>query len=166
MGDVVMHTSRWTPHMTGTSRGRSQATMPLWIGFPGLPAHLFMPTALQSLAAVVGIFIRLDHDVTVFNGPSYVRVCVEVDLLEPLHRTILIPNGDEIFPQPVIYERLPQFCTRCTILRHTLQTCRSVTHLVRHMSFRSALPSLPYDEYIVDLGKGVGDRRLIGLKSS
>ena len=53
IGDVVMHTSRWTPPppppppgMTGTSRGRSQAMVPLWIGFPGLPAHLFTPKAL------------------------------------------------------------------------------------------------------------------------
>ena len=159
MGDAVMHTSRWTPHMASTSRGRSQATIPLWIGFPGLPAHLFTPTTLQSLAAAVGTFIRLDPGVAVFNRPGYARVCVEVDLLEPLHRTILIQNGDELFPQPVIYERLPQFCTRCTILGHTLQTCRSVTHSVGPMPFRSALPSLSYDEYIIDLGKGVGDRR-------
>ena len=145
--------------MTGTSRGRSQATIPLWIGFLGLLAHLFTPTALQSLAAMVGTFICLDPGVVVFNRPDYARVCVEVDLLERLHRTILIQNGDEIFPQPVIYERLPQFCTRCTILGHTLQTCRDVTHSVGHMPFRSALPLLSYDEYIVDLGKGVGDRR-------
>ena len=39
-----------------------------------------------------------------------------------------------------------------------MQTCRSATNSVGHVSFRSALPPLPYDEYIVDLGKGVGDR--------
>ena len=158
IGDVVMHTSRWTPRMTGTSRGRSQATVPLWIGFPGLPAHLFTPKALQSLATAVGTFIRLDPGVAVFNRPGYARVCVEVDLLEPLHRIILIQNGNENFSQPVIYERLPQFCTRCTILGHTLQTCRSATHPAGHVSFRSPLPPLSYDEYIADLAKGVGDR--------
>ena len=143
--------------MTSTSRGRSQATVPLWIGFQGLPAHLFTPKALQSLATAVGTFIRLDPGVAVFNRQGYAQVCVEVDLLEPLHHTILIHNGDENFSQPVIFEQLPQFCTRCTILGHTLQTCRSATHSVGHVSFRSALPPLPYDEYIIDVGKGVGD---------
>ena len=94
---------------------------------------------------------------TVFNRPGYGRVCVEVDLLEPLYPTILIQNGVENFPQPVIYERLSQFCTPCTILGQTLQTCRSATHSVRHVSFCSALPPLLYCEYIIDLGKGVGN---------
>ena len=108
MGDVVMHTNQRTPpHITGTSRGRSQASISLCIGFPGLPAHLFTPTALQSLAIAVGTVIRLDPEVTVFNRPGCARVCVQVDLLEPLHCIILIQNGDEILSQPVIYERLP-----------------------------------------------------------
>ena len=68
IGDDVMHTSRWTPRMTGISRGRSQAMVPLWIGFLGLPVHLFMPKALQSLAAAVGTFIRLDPGVAVFTA--------------------------------------------------------------------------------------------------
>ena len=33
-----------------------------------------------------------------------------------------------------------------------------ITHLAGHVPFRSSLPPLSYDEYIADLGKGVGDR--------
>ena len=133
--------------------------IPLLIGLPGFLADLFTRTALQSLTVAVGTFIHLDPGVAVLNYPSYACVCVEVNLLEPLHCMILIHNGDEIFSQPMIYEWLTQFCTRCTILGHTLQTYKSVTNSVEHVPFRNALVLLSYDEYIVDLGTRVGNIR-------
>ncbi|CAA7410467.1 unnamed protein product [Spirodela intermedia] len=86
MGESTLHTHRWTPQNEIGHQAHQSHVVPLWVGFPGLPAHLFTPKALESLANAVGTFICLDPGVKMFNRPGYARVCIEVDLMAPLQR--------------------------------------------------------------------------------
>ncbi|XP_078445735.1 uncharacterized protein LOC144714813 [Wolffia australiana] len=144
-----MHTYRWTTEQTGSSHNHFPHSIPVWIGFPGLRPHLFTPTALESLASAVGTFVRTNKDIHLFRRPGYARLCVEVDLLAPIHRIIFIRNGDELIRQLVVYENLPRFCTHCTLLGHTLHTCRQKATQTTTSTEEEYLPPLVYDDYII-----------------
>ncbi|XP_078432914.1 uncharacterized protein LOC144704376 [Wolffia australiana] len=145
--DSTMHTFRWVAEQSGNSRDISPHSVSVWIGFPGLRPHLFTPAALESLASMVGTFIRADKDVQLFSHPGYARVCVEIDLLAPLHRMILIWNGDELIRQTMVYENLPRFCTHCIVLGHTLHTCRQKATQTTPTE-EEYLSPLAYNDYI------------------
>ncbi|KAL0410833.1 UNVERIFIED_CONTAM: hypothetical protein Slati_3673000 [Sesamum latifolium] len=55
--------------------------------------------------------------------PSVARVCVEINLLEPLQTEIGLGFGTEMFIQPLLYERLPKYCGTCRYLGHDEEEC-------------------------------------------
>ena len=55
---------------------------------------------------------------------SVARVCVEIDLLQPLPSRIWIGNGEHSgFWQQLVPERLPQYCDHCFRQGHDRDTC-------------------------------------------
>ncbi|KAL0333932.1 UNVERIFIED_CONTAM: hypothetical protein Sangu_1549400 [Sesamum angustifolium] len=60
----------------------------------------------------------MDISTIILVHPSVARVCVEINLLEPLQTKIGLGFGTEVIIQPVIYERLPKYCGTCKHLGH------------------------------------------------
>lgn len=61
------------------------------------------------------------------SRPSVARVCVEVDLLKDLPKRIWLGVDDSGFFQRVTYEDLPNYCTQCCKIGHSVQQCRKGT---------------------------------------
>ncbi|VFQ79481.1 unnamed protein product [Cuscuta campestris] len=102
---------------------------PVWIGFAGLPIHLFEPNALFSIGNLIGTPLKMDHATLMLSRPSVARLCIELDLTKELPRAVSIHLGSLSFLQLVSYEDLPDFCKRCKTFGHT--TCKKAGKATR-----------------------------------
>ena len=117
-----MRIFRWSPNFTPGSESTSTS---VWVGLPGLRAHLQDPGAVQSIAGLLGKFLCMHNDVTKFTRPGYTYICVEMDLSKPFKRTISIDNGGEIITQVVDYgDFVPPYCQHCSMIGHLPIDCR------------------------------------------
>lgn len=57
----------------------------------------------------------------------FVRVCVELDLEQPLTEGVWVGEQGEDFFQIVSYENVPSLCSSCGCLGHSTQNCMNVT---------------------------------------
>jgi hypothetical protein len=108
---------KWTPSFH-TNAPVSSA--PIWIGFPGLNLHLLHLNALLSLTYQIGNPIFVDPRMLRGYHPSYLWVCVEIDMLTPRLDFVYILNGALKAKQRVVYERLPLFYSYCSQFGHFL----------------------------------------------
>ncbi|KAL2455436.1 Uncharacterized protein Adt_47277 [Abeliophyllum distichum] len=98
---------------------------PVWISFPLLPVHLRAKEFLFSLSKIVGMPLRIDEVTADLLRPSEARVCVEMNLEHKLPDRIWIDRGASCsFWQPIIYERLPHFCTKFRHMGHIIDHYR------------------------------------------
>ena len=111
-------------HLTRTS----SLFCPDWARLPSPTSPSLYPKALESLISEVGKFICLNLGVKTFNQPGYARVCMDVDLMASLQQMLLVSDGDEIIYQSIASERLPHFCTHCTMLSYIFHTCHQKTN--------------------------------------
>ncbi|KAL0329291.1 UNVERIFIED_CONTAM: hypothetical protein Sradi_4915800 [Sesamum radiatum] len=96
--------------------------------------HVFIKFALEEdytnlwiksicTTRLLGTPLRTDVSTATLVRPSVARVCVEIDLLEPLQTEIGLGFGTEMIIQLVVYERLPKYCATCKHLRHDDYEC-------------------------------------------
>ncbi|KAL2224775.1 UNVERIFIED_CONTAM: hypothetical protein Sindi_2952300 [Sesamum indicum] len=115
-----MRVFKWTP----TFNPREESPIvPVWVRLPELPIQFFDREALFSIARLLGTPLRTDVSTATLVRPSVARVCVEINLLEPLQTEIGLGIGTEVIIQPVIYERLPKYCGACKHLGHDEDEC-------------------------------------------
>ncbi|KAL0291786.1 UNVERIFIED_CONTAM: hypothetical protein Sangu_3261400, partial [Sesamum angustifolium] len=83
--------------------------------------HVFIKFALKEdytklwlksicIARLLGTPLQTDVSTTTLMRPSVARVCVKINLLEPLLTDISLGFGTEMIMQPVVYERLLKYC--------------------------------------------------------
>ncbi|KAL0324720.1 UNVERIFIED_CONTAM: hypothetical protein Scaly_2439100 [Sesamum calycinum] len=102
-----MRVFKWTP----TFNPREESPIvPIWVRLPELPIQFFDREALFSIARLLGTPLRTDVSTATLVHPSVARVCIEINLLEPLQTEIGLDFGTEMIIQPVVYERLPKYC--------------------------------------------------------
>ncbi|KAK4428539.1 hypothetical protein Salat_1153700 [Sesamum alatum] len=111
---------KWTP--TFNPRVESPI-VPVWVRLPGLPIQFFEREALFSIARLLGTPLRTDVSTATLVRPSVARVCVEINLLEPLQTEIGLGFGTNVVIQRVVYERLPKYCGACKHLGHAEEEC-------------------------------------------
>ncbi|KAL0451242.1 UNVERIFIED_CONTAM: hypothetical protein Slati_1102300 [Sesamum latifolium] len=115
-----MRVFKWTP----TFNPREESPIvPVWVRLPELPIQFFDKEALFSIGHLLGTPLRMDVSTATLVRPSVARVCVEINLLEPLQSEVGLEFGTEMFIQPVLYERLPKYCGTCRHLGHGEEEC-------------------------------------------
>ncbi|GAA0163608.1 hypothetical protein LIER_39628 [Lithospermum erythrorhizon] len=104
---------------------------PLWIRIEGLSLYMFDEKALLSLANSIGKPIRVDPKNINRVNLSSARICVELDVSQPLVDSIWVRFEDEIskevlegFWVRVYYDVVPPFCTICSHICHGLESCK------------------------------------------
>ncbi|KAL0304584.1 UNVERIFIED_CONTAM: Cytokinin dehydrogenase 7 [Sesamum radiatum] len=76
-----------------------------------LTAHLFNKIALYTIASMIGTPLQIDDSTFNQSKMSKARICVEIDLNQPLMEELdLLIHGATI-TQKVVYEQVPQYCT-------------------------------------------------------
>ncbi|KAL0287184.1 UNVERIFIED_CONTAM: hypothetical protein Scaly_2773100 [Sesamum calycinum] len=115
-----MRVFKWTP----TFNPREESPIiPVWVRLPELPIQFLDREALFSIARLLGTPLRTDVSTATLVRPSVVRVCVEINLLEPLQTEIGLGFGTEVIIQPVVFERLLKYCATCKHLGHADDEC-------------------------------------------
>ncbi|CAN1126735.1 Putative ribonuclease H protein At1g65750, partial [Linum perenne] len=97
-------------------------TMKVWIRLPGLPLENFDAGILRIIGDRIGRTVRVDGTTLFGNRGNYARVCVEIDLREPLvskyrlHRRV----------RRIEYEGLHEICFHCGRYGHEQERCPSI----------------------------------------
>jgi len=94
-------------------------TTPVWVRVANLPVTFYHNEILLGIAAGLGKPIKVDLTTLRKERGRFARVCVEVNLKNPLKGTLVV-NGERYF---VSYEGLQTICSLCGIYGHTVNNC-------------------------------------------
>lgn len=111
---------KWSPDFDSKAES---SIVPVWIGLPELPLHLFHKQALFEIASLIGKPLKVDEPTADQTRPSIARICVEVDLKAKRIEEIAILCDDIILNQRILYERVPEYCLTCCHLGHSDEAC-------------------------------------------
>lgn len=118
----IMKIFKWTPDF------RPDMESPIvlvWIALEGLPAHLQHKCTIFTIASLIGSPLKADSSTLTHNRPSVSRVCVELNVSNPISESVWITNGSYGgFAQPVIYEYIPSYCQSCKRFGHLAPDCK------------------------------------------
>lgn len=117
----LFHFFRWTPDF---SFDMDPPTVPVWIGFPDLPANLYHEECLYSIAGNFGSVLRIHDRSLSMTDTSEALVCVEMDLSAKSRERIWIDLDGTGFWQKVNYNRVPLLCSYCHKLGHSVDACK------------------------------------------
>lgn len=113
---------RWTKNLVF---GKDSTEVPIWMKLPNLPLVYFNPTFLQRIGNSIGKFLRQDENTAHMQLAVHARICVEMDVAQPLPPRIWIGESkDNGFWQKIEYEGNNAFCTKCGLLGHVVGVCR------------------------------------------
>ncbi|KAK6158941.1 hypothetical protein DH2020_006255 [Rehmannia glutinosa] len=120
LGDCPMRVFKWTPSFNP----RTEAPLaPVWIRLPGLPIHFFDHNALFAISNIIGTPLQVDSLTASRSRLSMARVCIELDLLKERTEEILLEFDETSQVQKIIYERVPDYCTHCKHIGHSIVGC-------------------------------------------
>ncbi|KAK6153238.1 hypothetical protein DH2020_012877 [Rehmannia glutinosa] len=111
---------KWTPSFNP----KMEAPLaPVWIRLLGLPIHFFDHNALLAIGNIIGTPLQVESLTATRSRLSMARVCVELDLLKERIEEIVLEFDDTSHAQKIIYERIPDYCTHCKHIGHSIEGC-------------------------------------------
>ncbi|XP_031124369.1 uncharacterized protein LOC116027082 [Ipomoea triloba] len=138
--------------------------MPVWIRMPWLPKPCWHLNALSKIAANLGKPLMRDRFTKEMKKSTFARILVEVDCSteQPDHVSIKLPGGD-VFEQPIVYENLPMFCSRCGSGKHVTKECplsRVENNLRQRAEENNGAGEAPRDNVNVDSPMNAGEEEV------
>ncbi|KAG8366750.1 hypothetical protein BUALT_Bualt16G0000100 [Buddleja alternifolia] len=97
--------------------------VPIWISLPDLPIAFYHRKSLHNIACLIGTPLKIDESTADYTRPSFTRVCVEINLLDPLVHEIWLGDDDGDITQKIYYENLPLYCPACKHFGHIEKDC-------------------------------------------
>ncbi|CAA7029676.1 unnamed protein product [Microthlaspi erraticum] len=94
-------------------------TAPVWVRLSHLPVNFYHRSILMGIAKGLGKLLRVDQTTLNVERARFARICVEVNLRQPLKGSMMI-NGERYY---VSYEGLTNICSGCEIYGHALHQC-------------------------------------------
>ncbi|KAL0014282.1 hypothetical protein SO802_001351 [Lithocarpus litseifolius] len=129
-GHLVL--KQWSPSLAWQEVSFSSSTF--WVQVHGLPELWKSPENIRKLGEKAGKVLEVDL-VGESSGSwkRFIRVQVEVDILQPLMPGVFLPRGD----LPTIwiglkYEKLADVCYRCGLVGHESRYCQGNAFLLRN----------------------------------
>lgn len=96
---------------------------PIWVRLFGLPMEFWDPEVLEGIGNSIGAFVKVAESTKRGKYTSYTRICVYMNIAEPLSEYIEVEYHDEIWQKPIDYEHIPFRCRRCHEYRHLFRQC-------------------------------------------
>ena len=113
---LVLQLLPWHPLFQPVSVSFNTAAT--WLQLHHLPVELWEGEILESLVSNFGRLLKINEQTLNLSLAKYVRVCVELDLSQPLRRGFWIGDEEHRVFVVVQYERLPTFCYNCRLIGH------------------------------------------------
>ena len=123
-----------------------------WIRISRLPWEFWEEKTLISLLHSFGTVIRIDHNTLLRKKGRFARVCLHLDVSQPLPGTLSIPTPNCPLLIPITYEGLHEVCALCGTPDHLLDHCPSlpvapklevVVEKFRNQAINDPSPSCP-----------------------
>lgn len=115
--DHYLAVSKWSPDFVSTT-AKVEKTL-VWIRFPGMNLVYYDESLLLAMASVVGKPIKVDEHTLRIERGRFARVCVEIDLNQPVVGKICV--NDTWYK--IEYEGLHVLCGRCGCYGHVTRNC-------------------------------------------
>eukprot|EP00253_Pinus_taeda_P008955 PITA_08955 len=96
---------------------------PLWVRLFGLPNEFWDPEILEGIGNSIGSFVKAAEATRRGKYNSCARICVYVNLAEPLPDHVEVEYHDEVWEKPVDYEHIPFRCRKCHEYGHLVRQC-------------------------------------------
>ncbi|KAI9100936.1 hypothetical protein K1719_024060 [Acacia pycnantha] len=116
--DHYLIVQRWRPNFNPW-KADLQRKIAAWIRLPDVPFEFYNVESLRRIGNMVGRMIKLDRSTSVYDKGGFARMCVEIDLQQPLLPTYKV-FGEE---RPIVYEGLHQVCFSCGKYGHSKDAC-------------------------------------------
>ena len=117
IGEYFLTIRAWEPNFKPSNATCSLVA--IWLRSPELPIEFYDPGVLKEIGSAIGPVLWVDsHTATEARG-RYGRICVQVDLNEPLTRSILL----EGMVQEIQYEGIKSLCFSCGQVGHRKKGC-------------------------------------------
>jgi hypothetical protein len=110
-------------HMGFNSADEIPSQVPVWVRLPRLPLEYWKEDILHSISLLLGKPVGAATQTQDRKVISYARICVEVDLTNPLPDSMEIRMGSSSWVQQLDYETLPFRCRICHEYGHLLRKC-------------------------------------------
>ncbi|KAI8543050.1 hypothetical protein RHMOL_Rhmol08G0188600 [Rhododendron molle] len=91
----------------------------VWVRVPLLPTEFFEEDNIKEIDEKLGKYLKLDTKTYDSKRGSYARICVEMDLIQPLPPSIAVERYDYFLE----YEHLHQICFSCGRVGHRWESC-------------------------------------------
>jgi hypothetical protein len=107
---------------------QQNTSVQVWVKIFGLSQEYWHKSILFTIAGSIGTPICID---SVTAKPmiertfgQFVRVLVDIDLLQPLRYKLLVERKGYAFFVDLEYEHIPAFCHECKIIGHSYENCK------------------------------------------
>uniref|UniRef100_A0A2N9F7I4 CCHC-type domain-containing protein n=1 Tax=Fagus sylvatica TaxID=28930 RepID=A0A2N9F7I4_FAGSY len=112
---------RWSPGFRPSEAKIS--TTAVWARLPELPIELYDMNILRRIGNQLGYLLKVDARTMDNERGRFARLCVQIDLEQPLTSKIRI--GDMV--QKIQYEGISAICFECGRVGHRIDTCHYKT---------------------------------------
>jgi len=116
--DHYLIVREWTPGFHPAAQTIDKVIV--WVRFSDLPIEYYDPAILTFIGNRIGKTIRIDRNTIRRDRGKYARLCVEVDLSNPL--LALFELEDRLYK--VEYEGLHMLCLTCGRYGHDMASCK------------------------------------------
>ncbi|GLT28324.1 hypothetical protein SLA2020_032660 [Shorea laevis] len=119
IGPYYLTMRRWEPNFDPEEAIRTTTTTAIWARLPNLSADYYDPTTLQKIGNKIGPLLRVDAHTAHHTRGQYARVCVQIDLAQPVTKYVRIGKKK----QRVSYEGVSALCFHCGRIGHRNNQC-------------------------------------------
>ncbi|KAI8550986.1 hypothetical protein RHMOL_Rhmol06G0149500 [Rhododendron molle] len=117
--DHYLTVRKWQPDFKADKATAIKTAV--WMRFPFLPYEYYDEESLFEIAKELGKPLKVDINTIEGIRASYARVCVELDLSQPLEVSVAIRNEDYL----IEYEHIHLICFDCGRVGHRKESCSS-----------------------------------------
>lgn len=99
---------------------------PVWIRLYSLPWEYWGEDSLKSIGSALGDFVKVAEETKADRHTtyaSYARICVYMDLKQPLPDKMRLFHEDHDWIQVIDYEHVPFRCRKCHVIGHLFRDC-------------------------------------------
>ncbi|XP_028758744.1 uncharacterized protein LOC114717714 [Neltuma alba] len=116
--DHYLLVQRWCPNFNPW-KADNQRKITAWIRIPDLPMEFYNVESLGMIGNMVGRTIKIDRSTSIYDKGGFARLCVEIDLQQPLP-TAFTAFGED---RQIVYEGLHMVCFHCGRYGHQKHAC-------------------------------------------